>query len=196
MRRSPVFMLVFLLLLATADIGAKELVMGMSKKTYDAITKVQELMDAESYPEALEQLRILKERRLNSYEKAHALNMTGFIYYQLEQLDEAMIVYAEALALPDLPDSQMRALLSTISQLALVTEDYKSAEKYALQLLASPGKAPPPPVSHVILAQAYIGQEQWSKAVEPLQAAVQMQREAGQQPRENWLGMLSAAYCL
>jgi tetratricopeptide (TPR) repeat protein len=194
MIRCPTFLLVFLLLFTAADVGAKELVMGMSKKTYDAITQVQELMDAEAYPEALEQLSILRERKLNSYERAHALNMTGFIYYQMERLDEALVIYSEALELPDLPDSQVRALLSTISQLALVTEDYKAAEKYALQLLASPGKAPPPPVSHVILAQAYIGQEQWDKAVEPLKTAMQMQRDAGQKPRENWMGMLSAAY--
>jgi tetratricopeptide (TPR) repeat protein len=187
-------LLVFLWLLLATSPGAKERVMGMDKKTYDVITRVQEFMDAEDYGEALEYLDIALGRRLNDYERAHLLNMMGYAYYQMDQMDKAMSTYVQALALPELPASQVRALLTTVSQLALVTEDYKSAENYALQLIRSEGKEPPPAVSHVILAQAYIGQEQWGRAVEPLRAALQMQRDAGTRPRENWMSMLSAAY--
>lgn len=194
MRAAHSVLLVFLCLLLAASSGAVETVMGMSKRTYDAITQVQELMDAESYSEALEHLQLVQERKLNNYERAHLLNMTGYAYYQMDQMERAIAAYVEALALPELPASQIRALLTTVSQLALVTENYKSAEKYALLLLQSEGKEPPPAASHVILAQAYIGQDQWGKAVDPLRTALQMQRDAGSRPRENWMSMLSAAY--
>jgi tetratricopeptide (TPR) repeat protein len=184
-----------LFLLANSAAG-REQVMGMSKRVYDVISRVQEMIEAESYDEALDDLQSMLERRrkLSSYEIAHMLNMSGYIYYQLDQLALAMASYQEALSLPDLPPSQIRALLTTTSQLALVTEDYKTAEKYALQLLKSAGDEPPRADSHIILAQAYFGQELWQSAVEPLRTAIQMQRDAGRTPRENWMAMLSAAY--
>jgi tetratricopeptide (TPR) repeat protein len=194
MRLCSRILLVFLWLLLATGPGAQERVMGMDKKTYDIITRVQEFMDAEDYEEALEHLTLALGRRLNDYERAHLLNMTGYTYYQMDRMEQAMAAYTEALSLAELPASQIRALLTTVSQLALVTEDYESAEKYALQLLQSEGKEPPPPASHVILAQAYIGRDQWGKAVEPLRTALQMQRDAGRRPRENWMSMLSAAY--
>jgi tetratricopeptide (TPR) repeat protein len=88
----------------------------------------------------------------------------------------------------------VRALLTTVSQLALVVEDYPAAERFALRLIASPGKNPPPATSHVLLAQAYIGQEEYAKAEAPLRKAISMQREKGRLPRENWMSMLSAVY--
>ena len=91
------FLLTLLLQLSTGSV-AKETVMGMSKKVYDAITQAQELIDAESYPEALENLQKVRERRLNNYEAAHVLNMIGYILYQTDKMGEALTVYEEALA--------------------------------------------------------------------------------------------------
>jgi tetratricopeptide (TPR) repeat protein len=186
-------MLCLLLGLAQASI-AREKVMGMSKKTYDAINVVQLMLDEELWAQCVEELDSLLQRKLNNYERAHVLNMKGFALYQLEDMQKALANYESALALEDLPDSQVRALLTTASQLALVTEDYPAAERFALRLISSPGKNPPDATSHVILAQAYIGQEQYAKAEAPLLKAISMQREKGRLPRENWMSMLSAVY--
>jgi tetratricopeptide (TPR) repeat protein len=173
---------------------AREKVMGMSKKTYDAINVVQLLLDEEQWAQCTEELDKLLKRKLNNYERAHVLNMKGFALYQMEDMENALANYETALQLEDLPDSQVRALLTTVSQLALVVEDYPAAERFALRLIASPGKNPPPATSHVILAQAYIGQEEYAKAEAPLRKAISMQREKGRLPRENWMSMLSAVY--
>lgn len=186
--------LICLLLCLSLPLSAAEKVMGMSKRVYDGINEVQLLLDEKQWPAAMEELDKLLGRKLNSYERAHVLNMKGYSLYQVEDLPAAFVCYEEALALDDLPDSQVRALLTTVSQLALIMENYAAAEKFALRLLASPGKTPPQAASHVILAQAYIGQENYHSAVQPLRTALDMQRKAGRQPGENWMSMLSAVY--
>jgi tetratricopeptide (TPR) repeat protein len=187
-------LVVCLLLSLSAVVASKETVVGMSKLVYDGINEIQVLLDAEQWPEAMQELDRWLGRRLNNYERAHVLNMKGYALYQMDDMAPALETYQEALSLTGLPESQVRSLLMTISQLALVTKDYELAVKYALQLLASPGKAPPQPVSHIILAQAYMGQENYQAAVEPLRTALDIQRAAGQKPRENWISMLSAVY--
>lgn len=193
-KRFIIRLLSVLLSLWVANVHAAEAVVGMSKKVYDAINEVQLLIDAENYDEALEKLQKMRERKLTSYETAHILNMTGYTYYQQDQLLKSLEVYNEALAQPDLPDSQVRTLLITAAQVALVAEKYKEAEALARRLIASPGKVPPPPMSHMILAQALISQERYAEAREPILKAIEDQRAAGQQPRENWLALLSAVY--
>jgi tetratricopeptide (TPR) repeat protein len=187
-------LVVCLLLSLSAVVASKETVVGMSKLVYDGINEIQVLLDAEQWPEAMQELDRWLGRRLNNYERAHVLNMKGYALYQMDDMALALETYRVALSLTGLPESQVRSLLMTISQLALVTKDYELAVKYALQLLASPGKAPPQPVSHIILAQAYMGQENYQAAVEPLRTALDIQRAAGQKPRENWISMLSAVY--
>ena len=195
MKASALVSVLILLVLNSSPLWAAEKVMGMSKRVYDAINEVQLLFDEERWQEALTELEVVRERKLNNYERGHILNMMGYALYELDQMSLAFATNSEALALEDLPDSQRRQLLTTTSQLALVVEDYAAAEAYAQQLISSPGKTPPMPMSWVILAQAYIGQERWEQAIEPLKTAIRMQseREAGN-PKENWLSMLSAAY--
>jgi tetratricopeptide (TPR) repeat protein len=181
-----------LLLLANASWG-KETVYGMSKKTYDAINEIQLLVDEEKWREAVAQIQEVKEGKLNGYEMAHILNMEGFLWFQLEENDKALGAYEEALRQEGLPESQVRALLNAVSQVSLAVGNYVTAEKYARQLLATETEAPQP-VSQVILAQALVGQERFEEAIEPLKKALQMQRDTGSTPRENWMVMLSSVY--
>jgi tetratricopeptide (TPR) repeat protein len=187
-------LVVCLLLSLGAAVDGKETVVGMSKRVYDGINEIQLLLDAEQWTAAMEELDGWLARKLNNYERAHVLNMKGYALYQMDDMALALQTYQQALSLTGLPESQVRTMLMTLSQLALMVKDYTLAEKYALQLLASPGKTPPQPVSHIILAQAYMGQENYQAAIEPLRTALDIQRAAGQTPRENWISMLSAVY--
>lgn len=176
------------------SLNAAESVVGMSKKVYDAISEIQLLIDEEKYDEVLAELQEMRQKKMTSYETAHVLNMMGYTYYQKDELGKSLSAYDEALAQPDLPDSQVRTILMTVSQVSLVAGEYKKSEAFARRLIASPGKTPPPPMSHIILAQALIGQERYAEAKEPILTAIDTQRKAGQQPRENWLALLSAVY--
>jgi tetratricopeptide (TPR) repeat protein len=171
----------------------KESVYGMSKKTYDAINKIQVLIEEEKFQEAIGEVENLKERKLNGYEMAHVLNMAGFLYFQLEDNDRALSSYEEALQQEGLPDSQIRGLLNSVAQVSLATERYAEAETYARQLISVETEAPQP-LSQVILAQALVGQEKWEESIEPLKTAIAMQRATGSKPRENWMAMLSSIY--
>ena len=183
-----------LLLFLLASPGwAKETVYGMSKKTYDAINKIQIMIEEERFDEALAEVELVKERKLNGYERAHVLNMQGFLAFQLEDSDGALNAYREALEQEGLPDSQVRALLNSVAQVSLAVERYADAELYARKLIATETEAPQP-LSQVILAQALVGQEKWEESIDPLKTAIEMQRAMGAKPRENWMAMLSSIY--
>ncbi len=186
--------LMFFLTLCLAHGAAAERVVGMSKVIYDQISEVQDLFDQDEWQMGLEALEVLGGRRLSSYERAHVLNMTGFALYQLDDIGRATVAYEEALAQDNLPVSQVRGLLTTISQLALMSEDYAGAEAYALKLVALKGELPTDPAAWVILAQARIGQDNYAGALAPLRKAIALERELGKTPRENWLVLLSSVY--
>lgn len=185
--------LLLLCLLLAQPAFAKDAVVGMSKKTYDTINEVTPLIDNSQWAEALEILNKLQERKLSGYERAHVLNMVGFIYFQLEENDLALASYAEALEQEGLPEPQLRGLLNAVAQVSLAVGRYKDAEMYARRLLAAETEAPQP-LSQVILAQALVGQERWEEAVEPLKTALAMLERSGAKPRENWMVMLSSVY--
>ncbi|MEP6390674.1 MAG: tetratricopeptide repeat protein [Halioglobus sp.] len=187
--------ILFLAALLCSDSGmtAKESVPGISKQIYDAITEIQTQIEAEQWQQVRNDLVILLEREMNGYERAHVLNMLGYAYFQDNDYDKALDSYLEALQQENLPASQMRSLLTTASQVALASGRYQEAEKFALRLLAAEDEAPQPQ-SQVILAQAYIGLEDYAKAAPPLRKALQMQRDSGAKPRENWMLLLSSVY--
>jgi tetratricopeptide (TPR) repeat protein len=193
-RTSTSFLLLSLLLLCLAQEAGAKPVVGMSKAVYDHISDVQEMFDKKEWQAGLDALEKLGERKLTSYERAHLLNMIGFAWYQLDDINRAMAAYRDALSQEDLPVSQMRGLLTTISQLALMAEDYAGAERYSMQLLALESELPVDPAAWVILAQARIGQENYTGALEPLRSAISIARERGTAPRENWLVLLSSVY--
>lgn len=193
-RPGIVCLLLWLSLLFVAPDAAAERVVGMSKLVYDNIAQVQELFDKEEWTAGLERLDILKERKLSSYERAHVLNMIGFAWYRLDDTERAIAAYTEALSQSDLPVSQLRGLLTTISQLALMSEDYPAAERYAVRLVELKDEVPTDPSAWVILAQARIGQDDYAGALQPLKTAIAAERDRGNPPRENWLVLLSSVY--
>lgn len=189
----PWLFVLCLLLVPAAAADNKEAVVGMSKKTYDALNEAQPLMEAEQWSAAIAILTGLRETRLSGYETAHVLNMLGYIYFQQDDVPAALAAYREALQQEGLPESQLRGLLNSAAQVSLASGDFKSAESFALRLIAIETEAPQP-LSQVILAQAYIGQERWADALAPLKKALDMQRAMGARPRENWMVMLSSVY--
>jgi len=195
--RLPIALIAFLLFLVPCSYASNnrdEAVHGMSKRVYDVISEVQVLLDEEQYQQAMEVLQDQRPKRMSEYETAHVLNMIGYTWYLLEDIEKSMAAYKEAMAQKRLPEQQRRGLLTTMSQLALLEEDFTGAEDYARQLLNLPGKRGPSPMDHVLLAQAFYGQERYAEAIEPLKTALRLQDELGQRPRENWMALLSSVY--
>ena len=59
--------------------------------------------------------------------------MMGYIYYELGDLEAAQQAYVNAVNQDKLPDRHVVGLLSTLSQICLLREDYVEAERYARQ---------------------------------------------------------------
>ncbi len=186
-------LVLLLIVLLAAPLSAKEAVVGMNKRTYDTLNEVQIFMEAEQWDEALAALEVMGKRKLSGYETAHMLNMYGFIYYSMGNNEKALEHFDLALQQEGLPNSQIRGLLNSSAQVSLSIGDYPAAEGYAKRLLEAEIEAPQP-LSQVLLAQAYVGQERWADAEGPLKTALAMLEASGATPRENWMVMLSSIY--
>jgi tetratricopeptide (TPR) repeat protein len=194
LRRKSAATWLWLLLCLIPQTVVAERSSGMTKATYDRIAAVQQLFEEDQWATAIEKLQAITEGRVSNYERAHAFNMLGFAWYQLDNLERSMQAYRSALAQENIPVSQTRWLLTTISQVALMAEDYAAAERYAIELVELKYELPPEAASWVVLAQARIGQENYAGALSPMLKAIETDRDAGNQPREEWLLLLSSIY--
>lgn len=185
--------LLVLFLACTAGIAhAREAVVGMDERVLKQINAVQELIDADDFDAALEELQDMNRRRLSSYETAHVLNIEGFIYYQQGDIDRARTAYQEALAQDRLPNSMLANLRLTLGRLGLLQEDFDAAIGHLRTLLTIPDQDKP--ANRVLLANAYYGKQEYSNALVELDIAIDRTRAIGDPPRENWLGLLAAVY--
>ncbi|WOJ93097.1 tetratricopeptide repeat protein [Congregibacter variabilis] len=179
-------------LLSPALFASREIVVGISEKTFKALEEAQVFIDAEDYLAAQEVLAKLRERKLSSYEEAHALNLISYIWYEQGDLTRANDSYLEALALDELPDSMMVTLLLSVAQINLADERYADAEQHLLNLMtfADETKAS----NQVLLAAALMGQKRYEDALSPLEAAINSSLETENKPQENWLSMLASVH--
>jgi tetratricopeptide (TPR) repeat protein len=184
--------LLLLALMAAYPVLAKEAVVGMSERMYAALQEAQEFLDLEDYDGARAGLEAMLERKITDYERAHALNLIAYTWYEQDRLDIAVQTYERAMALEELPNAMRVTLLNSLGQVNLAGENYAAAERYLRQLLALPDQDVPS--NQVLLAAALLGQERYADALEPLLSAVEGERAKGNQPRENWLSMLASIY--
>ncbi len=189
MKRLLVFLALVFIISAS---HAREAVVGMDERVLKQINAVQELIDADDFDAALEELQDMNRRRLSSYETAHVLNIEGFIYYQQGDIPQAQAAYEEALAQDRLPASMLANLRLTLGRLGLLQENFNSAIGHLRTLLTIPDQDKP--ANRVLLANAYFGNREYKNALGELDVAIDRTRAVGDPPRENWLGLLAAVY--
>ena len=185
--------LLLLVLLALVPVAhAREAVQGMSERVFKVMSEAQNRIDTEDYAGARATLEPLLEKRISSYEKAHVLNIMGYTWYQQDDIPGARATYEQALAEPRLPDSMITNLVTTLGQVCLIQEDYVASEGYLRRLLDMPDQDTA--TNQVLLASALMGQDKFEPALTPLNKAVDSRKQAGEQPRENWLSMLASVH--
>src|SRR5210317_1748951 len=80
-----------------------------SKEVYDKIQKAQEQVDAKDYQGALRALNSLyNPDKLTEYEQANVLNYIGFVYYNIDDITNAIRTYEKMLALPSLEEQMAK----------------------------------------------------------------------------------------
>ena len=166
---------------------------AMSQQVYEKLTEIQELIEAKDYATAQRQIEALRGGKgLSNYELAQIWNITAYSYYLQERYDEAIRAYDQVLAQPELPEALLQSTLKTKSQLMFTQEDYAGALKVIRELIA----IIPEPSADVLMieGQALFQLARYDEALVPIKTAIDMYRQQGQVPKENWLLLLRVIY--
>ena len=167
---------------------------AMSQQVYESLTEIQELVETDQFAEAQKKITDLQQSRkkLSPYEAAQIWNISGYTYYLQEDYKGALRSYENVLSQPELPEALQQSTLKTMSQLYFTVEDYPKALETIERLMA----VVPEPAADVymLIGQAHFQMGNYKKAIEPITTAVNMYREQGRVPRENWLLLLRVCY--
>ena len=183
--------------LGSANVSANSTASGaIDAKTFEVLTKAQELTEKDKFTEALKALDSVKDSskiRNNSYAKSQMWNFYAYIYASQELFREAIAAYRKVIAEKDAPDGLKLQAKYTTAQLYFQMEDYDSVIKFMEEWLATSAK--PTATAHIMLAQAYYEKKRFNKALENLDLAIQLNTAEGKQKiNENWLRMKIAIY--
>jgi len=166
---------------------------AMSQQVYEKLSEIQELIEAKDYATAEKAIVDLRgNKKLSPYERAQIWNITAYGYYLQERYAEAIDAYDQVLAQEGLPEALLQSTLKTQAQLFFTQEDYESALKVIRKLMAI---IPEPSADvYMIEGQALFQLARYDEALVPIKTAVNMYREQGQKPKENWLLLLRVIY--
>ena len=166
---------------------------AVSKDVYEDIQKAQELVDGKDYNGALRLLNNLyNPDKLTEYEQANVLNYIGFVYYNMDDVKNALRTYERMLAIPTLEPQMAKQTTYTMVQLLTMDEQYSKAlttlEKW---FLLEPNPAPEP---FILKAQNLYQVQRYGEMVEPIETAMRIANERDKPVKEDWWNLLNFAY--
>lgn len=166
---------------------------AVSKEVYDKIAKAQEAVDAKNYPGALKMLNALyNPDKLTEYEQANVLNYIGFVYYNMDDINNALRTYATMVKIPSLEPQLKKQTTYTVAQLYTMQEQYSNAltaiDSYFMQ---EPNPAPDP---FILKAQNLYQVERYREMIQPIENAMRIAKERGKEAKEDWYVLLNFAY--
>lgn len=166
---------------------------AVSKEVYERIQKAQEMVDAKNYNGALKALNNLyNPDKLTEYEQANVLNYLGFVYYNKDDINNAIRTYERMLAIPTLEPQMAKQTTFTMAQLLTMQEQYaKALSTIDKWFLLEPNPAPEP---FILKAQILYNLNRYQSMVEPIENAMRIARERDKPVKEDWYGLLNFAY--
>lgn len=168
-------------------------VQALRERVFQALAKAQEEMEEEKYAaarRALDQVRGLQD--LNSYERGQILYFTGLIDYQQNNLEAAVRAFEQVVALPDLPAGFRADTMWALVQLAMSAEQYRKVIEYGNQWLQTAENPSGDPF--YLIAVAHYQLNEHRRTVEMMNRAIEIAERDGKFAREDWWGLLRAAY--
>lgn len=175
------------------DAQATKQAQAVSKEVYDQIQKAQELVDAKDYGGALRMLnRLYNPDKLTEYEQANVLNYIGFVYYNQDDIQNAIRTYDKMVAIPSLEPQLLKQTTYTLAQLNMMEERYqKTLELLNKWFTMEPNPAPEP---FILKAQVFYQLQRYRDMVEPIETAMRIAREREKEVKEDWYVLLNFAY--
>ncbi|WP_440056399.1 hypothetical protein ACSLBF_20010 (plasmid) [Pseudoalteromonas sp. T1lg65] len=168
---------------------------ALREKVYSQLARAQKLADEGNVTEGLAALDSVKERSssMNSYEIAMMHNFYGFIYYNENQLDNAIESFKQVVAQESIPESLRLSTTFSLAQLTMQNNDYKSTIEF-LDKWEELSEQAPKPNFYLLKANAQYLLKDYEKAIVSINTAVNLSESEGQVPKENWLVLQRAIY--
>ena len=166
---------------------------AVSKEVYERIQKAQEMVDAEDYPGALKTLKSLyNPDKLTEYEQANVLNYMGFVYYNTEDMRNAIATYGKLINIPNLEEQMLKQTTYTMAQLLTVEERYEEALNTLNKWFVL--ETNPAPEPFILKAQMHYHLNQYQAMVPTIEKAMDVARARNKPVKEDWYGLLNFAY--
>ncbi len=167
---------------------------AMSQQVYESLLEIQELVETEDMAGAQREISKLqgRKKKLSPYEAAQIWNLSGYAYYLSENYEEAIRSYAKVLQQPDLPEALQQSTLKTTAQLYFTIENYKMALETVERLMAT--IAEPAADVYMLKGQALFQMNNFEDAIPPIKTAINLYKDQGRVPRENWMLLLRVCY--
>jgi tetratricopeptide (TPR) repeat protein len=166
---------------------------AVSKAVYDRITKAQEAVDAKDYQGALKILnQLYNPDKLTEYEQANVLNYIGFVYYNMDDIQNAIRTYDRMIAIPSLEITMAKQVTYTLAQLYMMEEQYPKALTTLNKWFML--ETNPAPDAFILKAQALYQVQRYNEMIEPIENALRVAKERDKPAKENWYVLLNFAY--
>ena len=158
----------------------------LGKSAFRLIERSQELLAEEKYDEAIAVLKtILDSQNFNSYEKAVAIQTSGYIHFGKEDYESTIGAFESAIATGDLPARVVSDLTYGLAQLHLAKERPRKSlelmEKWFAAQEKEPGGEP-----FALKAQIHLILDELRSAEQAIKKALSKQEE----PKQQWTRIL------
>lgn len=166
---------------------------AVSKEVYDRIQKAQEAIDADNPREALSILNALESKKgLTEYELQNVLNYKGFVYYNMEQIPQAIATYEKMLTIPSLEEQIRKNTVYTLAQLSTMEEQYNKALRLLDEWFVL--ETNPAPEPYILYAQNLYQVNRYADMIKPVETAMGVARKRELEVKEDWYVLLNFAY--
>ncbi len=166
---------------------------AVSKEVYERIQKAQEMVDEKNYQGALKLLNNLyNPDKLTEYEQANVLNYIGFVYYNQDDIPNAIRTYERMVAIPTLEEQMAKQTTYTLAQLLTMEEQYAKALTTIDKWFAM--ETNPAPEPFILKAQVLYNLERYAEMIKPIEDAMDVARKRNKPVKEDWYNLLNFAY--
>ncbi|MCC5865737.1 MAG: tetratricopeptide repeat protein [Wenzhouxiangella sp.] len=169
---------VFGLSVAFADDRRSQQSRTLSANVAQDLLAAYEKMEEENYPEALSRLnRLMRERgdRMTDFDRASVLQIRGAVHANLENMDDALNDFAEALRIGALPSDQNERLRFNLAQLYFATERFRESIDFFNRWLE--GDVEPSANTFFMLSAAHYQLDEFAEALPHIDRAIELSPE-------------------
>jgi tetratricopeptide (TPR) repeat protein len=151
------------------------------------------MVDAKDYQGALRTLNSLyNPDKLTEYEQANVLNYIGFVYYNIDDVTNAIRTYERMLALPTLEPQMAKQTTYTMAQLLTMEENYAKALTTINKWFTL--ETNPAPEPYILQAQLFYNLNRFKDMIPSIDNAMRVANERGKPVKEDWWNLLNFAY--